>query len=108
MTYYQPADAQFNDPGRFYGLPDERGPVFEVDPKSFLFNYMEKNLMQGPPEDIDVYEQYIYREDPTPSFRVDPSKLDLRQFRNPALPVTPREFLERDQFLLLNPRSPLS
>lgn len=108
VTYYSPDYARYNDPEGSYGVPDELGPVLRADPKSFLFDYLNKNLIQGPPENIDIYEQEMYREDPAPSFKLEPSKLDLREFRDPRAPVTPREFLDRDKFLLLSPRSPLT
>lgn len=42
-----------------------------------------------------------------PSFRVNPKELDLREYRRPG-PSYPGEDLDRDRFLLTDPRSPLA
>lgn len=77
----------------------------------FLQDYMRKNLRLPPrllsPEEEGLFQLMLEEYDSIPSFRVDPSKLNLREHRRPG-PSFPGEDLERDNFLKLHPGSPLS
>jgi len=83
----------------------------QVDPLSFLEEYIQKGIKLpnrlGDPREQEFFEYMINQPNPTPGFRVDPSKLNLDEFRKPG-PAYPGEFLDRDRFLLTNPQSPLS
>lgn len=84
---------------------------FVIEPGSFLDQYLRSGLgLPRPLGDLErqeVYEQMRNQEPVTPGFSVDPSKLDLREYRRPG-PAYPGEDLDRDRFLRTNPRSPLS
>ena len=73
---------------------------------SFLFleDFLNRGLRENEnrfnsPEREKRETEMLYREDPRPSFTVDPNKLDLREFRKPNVPVDSREDIERDKFL---------
>lgn len=109
MTYYTPDIFGHTDAAGAYGVPTDYSG--QVDPLSFLEGYLQKGL-RGPsrlesPREQEFFEQWVEEDRPEGGVRVDPNKLDLREFRDPTAPVRPGEFLERDRFLL-GPRSPLA
>lgn len=77
----------------------------------FLQDYMQTRLKLPArllsPEMESLFKLMLEEQDSIPSFSVDPSKLDLREYRRPG-PAYPGEHLERDNFLKINRRSPLS
>jgi hypothetical protein len=77
----------------------------------FLQDYMQTRLKLPArllsPEMESLFKLMLEEQDSIPSFSVDPSKLDLREYRRPG-PSYPGEHLERDNFLKINRRSPLS
>ena len=83
-----------------------------MNPKAFLDTYILKGLQEreelGDEEKQRLFEEYLKLERDPETIRFDPNELDLREFRNPGVPVGPSEFLERDRFLLTSPRSPLA
>lgn len=77
-----------------------------------LDNFIRRGTLRGyglgDSDQQQRFEEWVESPDTEPRIYVDPNKLDLREFRNPYAPVGPGEFLERDHFLLTNPRSPLT
>lgn len=94
-----------------YGVPARGAFEFIVEPGSFLDEYLKSGLKLperlGNPRGQELFELMLEEGRPTPGFRVDPSQLDLREYRRPG-PAYPGEHLDRDRFLLTNPRSPLT
>lgn len=102
MSFLSDFDPTFVDSVPAFDESLGKGLMFYENPYAFLEDYFKRGLPNYPfnsPEREKRDMQMIYGEDPRPSFTVDPRKLDLREFRNPNVPVTPREFLERDKFL---------
>lgn len=95
-----------------YEIPTKSKYLINVDPGSFLEDYLRTGLKLPPrllsPEDERLFKMVFEETNPIPGFRVDPSELDLREYRHPGVPAYPGEDLDRDRFLLLSPRSPLS
>lgn len=95
-----------------YEIPTKSQYFTKVDPGSFLEDYFRTGLKLPArllsPEDERLFNIMLEETNSIPGFRVDPLKLDLREYRRPDAPAYPGEFLDRDRFLLLNPRSPLS
>jgi hypothetical protein len=83
----------------------------QVDPLSFLEEYIQKGIKLpnrlGDPREQELFERSLEEGRSDGSIRLDPNRLDLREFRDPTAPSGPGEFLERDRFLL-GPRSPLA
>jgi len=95
-----------------YEIPTKNKYSTNVDPGSFLEDYLRTGLKLPArllsPEDERIFKIMLEEKNSIPGFRVDPSELDLREYRRPNAPAYPGEFLDRDTFLLLSPRSPLS
>ena len=93
-----------------YGVPSDGVFAFVIEPKSFLENYLNKGLKEplplGDPGKQELYELMIQEQNPIPGFRVEPSRLNLDEYRRPG-PAYPGEDLDRDRFLR-GPQSPLS
>ena len=109
MSYYSPDIFGHTDAPGGYGVSiDYSG---QVDPLSFLDAYLQKGIKLpnrlGDPRQQELFEKSLEEQRPNGSIKVDPNKLDLREFRDPTAPSGPGEFLERDRFLL-GPRSPLA
>ena len=108
MSYYAPDVVGYTDAPRGYGVDTEYSG--QIDRYSFLDEYLRKGLdipdKLGDRRQQEFFEFMLNQQNPTPSFRVDPNKLNLEEFRNPG-PAYPGEFLDRDRFLLTDPRSPL-
>ncbi len=94
-----------------YEAPTKNKYFTKVEPGSFLEDYLRTGLKLlpplGDPEAERLFQIMLEEQNPDPGFRVDPEKLDLREYRRPG-PAYPGEFLDRDRFLLTNPRSPLT
>ena len=109
MSYYTPDLFGHTDAPSGYGVPLSYSG--QISPLSFLEAYIEKGLAGRKgietPRDQEYFERMIEQPSPEGTIRLDPNKLDLNEFRNPDLPSSPGEFLERDRFLL-GPRSPLA
>lgn len=109
MSYYTPDVFGHTDAPGGYSVPvDYSG---QIDPLSFLEEYIQKGIKLpnrlGDPREQELFERSLQEQRLENTIRVDPNRLDLREFRNPAAPSGPGEFLERDRFLL-GPRSPLA
>jgi hypothetical protein len=109
VSYYSPDVFGHTDAPRGYGVsPDYSG---EIDPRSFLEDYLKSGLKVpsplGDPREQQIFENMINQPRPEGVFYVDPNLLDLREYRTPG-PAYPGEFLDRDRFLLTDPRSPLA
>lgn len=109
MSYYAPDVFGYTDAPGGYGVSADYSG--RIDPLSFLEEYFQKGIKTpsrlGDPRRQELFERMLEAPRSEDTIRVDPNKLDLREFRNPNTPVHPGEFLERDQFLL-SPRGPLA
>ena len=90
---------------------DIRNPVYrpedkvEVQPLEVATNYTTYTDVL--PEDVENRRRYEdVMEEKFPTIKLDPSKLDLREYRRPG-PYVPGEDLDRDRFIL-SPRSPIA
>lgn len=94
---------------------DIRKPVYrpedrvEVQPLEVSANYTNTSIDPSQlPEAIDVRRGFQnFQENMNPAIELDPSKLDLREYRRPG-PYRPGEDLDRDRFLLSPSRSPIA
>ena len=109
MSYYTPDIVDYTNAPGSYGVPKDYSGV--VGAGSFLKEFIKKELLEperlGDPRQQEYFERWVEQQSPEGRLRLDPTKLDLREFRNPTVPVDPGEFLERDRFLL-SPRGPLA
>ena len=109
MSYYTPDVFGHTDAPGGYGVPMDYSA--QVDPLSFLEEYLQKGIKLpnrlGDPREQELFERSLEEGRSDGSIRLDPNRLDLREFRDPTAPSGPGEFLERDRFLL-GPRSPLA